>query len=123
MSSYFDALPIDSEPPVALEDLPEEVEETPVTVEEETLLTRGYFSSTATLGTNKIVLRTLKIGEELEVAVVANKYKDTIEATRALITATVAASIVSVNERPLIVFQLGQADGTLEAKFLYVLNN
>ncbi len=89
-------------------------------LEEETLLQRGYFSSTITLGTNKVIVRTLKIGEELEVALVAQKYQDSIEATRALIAATVAAAVVSVNGKPLIPFALGQSDGSIEAKFVYI---
>ena len=93
------------------------------TLEEETLLQRGYLSSTVTLGTNKVVIRTLKIGEELEVALIAQKYQDTIEATRALIAATIAAAIVSVNDRPLIPFALGAADAGIEAKFVYIGEN
>jgi len=98
------------------------VEEEP-TLEEETLLQRGYFASTVTLGTNKVVIRTLRIGEELEVALVAQKYQDTIEATRAIIAATVAAAIVSVNGRSLIQYPLGADDATIEAKFVYIGEN
>jgi len=98
------------------------VEELP-SLEEETLLQRGYFSATVTLGTNKVIIRTLKIGEELEVALVAKKYQDTIEATRALIAATVAASIVSVNGQSLIPFALGTSDASIEAKFIFIGEN
>ncbi len=99
------------------------VVEEELSIEEETLLQRGYFSSTVTLGTNKVIIRTLKIGEELEAAMVAQKYQGTIEATRALIAATVAASIVLVNGRPLIPFELGAGDATIEAKFTYIGEN
>lgn len=106
---------------------PEPVEKPSVgeepTLEEETLLQRGYFSSTVALGTNTVNIRTLKIGEELEVALVAQKYQDTVEATRALIAATVAAAIVSVNGEPLIPFPLGAKDNSIEARFVYIGEN
>jgi len=114
----FDSHQATLEPPVEAP----VVEEYP-SLEEETLLQRGYFSTTVTLGTNKVVLRTLKIGEELEVALVAQKYQDSIEATRALIAATVAAAIVSVNGRPLIPFALGAGDASIESKFVYIGEN
>ena len=94
-----------------------------ITIAEESILQRGFFSTTVELGTNKIVIRTLKIGEELEAALVAQKYQETIEATRALITATIAASVVSVNGQPLITFPLGVKDESLDAKFNYITSS
>ncbi len=115
----FDSIKATPEP----EPVEEPVVEEEPSLEEETLLQRGYFSSTVNLGTNKVVLRTLKIGEELEIALVVQKYQDTLEATRAYIAATVAAAIVTVNGRPLIPFALGAGDATIEAKFVFLGEN
>lgn len=122
-ASYFDGVLDEqaaNEPPV-LDAQVEEVDE--VSVEEESILTHGYFTTTVELGTNKVIIRTLKLGEELEVALATKKYQDTIEATRALIAATIGTSIVSVNGRPLIPYALGQKDESVEAKFNYVTEN
>jgi hypothetical protein len=114
-TSYFDET-FDTEPT-------EDFKDTPVTFEEETLLTKGYFTSTVKLGNNEVVIRTLKIGEELEAALLAHKYAETIEAGRALATALVAAAVVTVNGKPLIREPLGRADETLEARFNYIAHN
>ena len=123
MPSAFDKAFDSTQATLELESVDEPIAEEEPSLEEETLLERGYFSSTVTLGTNKVVIRTLKIGEELEVALVAQKYQDTLEATRALIAATVAAAIVTVNSKPLIPFALGTADNSIEAKFVYLGEN
>lgn len=86
------------------------------------LLEVGYITTTVDIGTNQIVLRTLKIGEELEAALLADPWKDTAEAGRAVATATVAASVVSVNGGP-VVKGLGPQDQDLQAKFDYIRRN
>ncbi len=123
MPSAFDRAFDSTQATLEPEPVEEPVVEEEPSLEEETLLQRGYFTSTVTLGTNKVVIRTLKIGEELEVALIAQKYQDTLEATRALIAVTMAASIVTVNGRPLIPYALGQSGESIEAKFVYLGEN
>lgn len=117
MGDYYDAAldrALEEQEPVFPEEL-EKKDETP-SMEEESLLTRGYFSSTVEVGTHQIVIRTLRIGEELEVAMVVDKYKETVEGSRALMAATIAAAIVSVDGYPL-VRSLGPNEDTIEHKF------
>jgi hypothetical protein len=104
-------------------DKPElETQEEPLDAETYTLLSRGHLSDSITIGSQEVRLRTLKIGEELEAAVVADKWRETGEAGRALATALVAAAIESVDGSPLI-NGLGPQDESIEAKFDYVRNN
>lgn len=112
-SVYDDAF----EAPVEFEEPDEELD-----LELYGLLHRGYMTDEVTLGHHKIVIRTLRIGEELEAALVADKYKDTIEAGRALATSLVAASVVTVDGKPLIE-ALGPEDELLETRFKYLLEN
>lgn len=101
----------------------EEVEkEEPITTDEHSLLYLGFLSDTVDIHGNKISLRTLKIGEELEVELLTHKYRPTVEAERAYATALVAAAIQSVNGRPL-VEGLGPKSETLESRFQYILDN
>jgi hypothetical protein len=101
---------------------PEQVEESE-TVDEQLygLLQNGYLTDTIQIGSNEVRIRTLKIGEELEAALVADKWKDTAEAGRALATALVAASIVNVDGAPLVT-GLGP-NNTIEAKFDFIRKN
>lgn len=87
------------------------------------LLYVGYLTDVVNIGTHEIRIRTLRIGEELNAALLSNKYKDTIEEARALATALVSASIVSVDNEPLITDGLGPHSDTQEARFDYLLNN
>jgi hypothetical protein len=103
----------------------QELEEVqPETVDEQTygLLQNGYLTDTFKIGSNEIRIRTLRIGEELEAGLLADKWKDSAEAGRALATALVAACVVSVDGLPLSA-GLGPASETLEAKFDYIRKN
>jgi hypothetical protein len=107
------------------EDVPEEideVEEEPVSADLYALVYLGHLTGSVDIGNHKINFRTLKIGEELEAALLADKYKDTVEASRALATALVAASITLVDGEPL-VQTIGPTENPLEARFLYILKN
>lgn len=99
------------------------IEEEPLSLDEQGVLYNGHLTRNVTIGTHRVVLRTLRIGEELEAALVADRYKDTVEAGRALATALVAASIQSVDGQPLIREALSAQDLGIEAKFNFVLNN
>ena len=101
----------------------EEVAEEPVTLEEESYLTSGHKTRTVRIGHHSIILRTLKVGEEFEVAIVSDKYKDTIEGNRSYMTAAVAASVQSIDGMPLITQALGPQDESIEAKFNFVQEN
>lgn len=114
-SSYI----TDDEPDAAMVFSPEE----PIQEDTYSLLYLGHLSDTVTIGTHQIHIRTLKIGEELNAALLANRYKDTVEEGRALATALVAASIVSVDDGPLVGQLIGPGDDSIEVKFNYILNN
>jgi|SRR5581483_2455762 len=88
----------------------------------EALMYRGYLTDVVEVGNHEIRIRTLKIGEELDAALVAQRYNDTPEAMRALATAIVSAAIVTVDGRPL-VEALGPADATIQSKFDYIRKN
>lgn len=83
----------------------------------------GYLTDVVTIGKHEIRIRTLKIGEELQAALLANRYKDTVEEGRALATALVSASIVSVDGNSLLGDILGPKDDSIESRFDYILNN
>jgi hypothetical protein len=106
--------------PMSEEDM--EFEEEPLGIDESNLIYRGYLTGELTLGNHEISLRTLRIGEELEAALLADKYKDTVEAGRALATAIVAAAIVTVDGESLVA-GLGPGENTLESRFKYILRN
>lgn len=108
-------------PEIETDDEVQETEE--ITDDEYSLLYLGYLTDTIEIGSNTVRLRTLKIGEELSAALLASKYQDTIEAARALATALVAASVVSVNNKPLLTDSMGPGDSGIEAKFDFVLKN
>lgn len=86
----------------------------------QTLLEIGHLKSTVQIGNNEVVIKTLTIGEELEAAVLANKYKETLEEGRALMTAVVSSAIVSVNGRPLQGETLGMFQETPESRYTTV---
>src|SRR4051812_13625737 len=86
------------------------------------LLHGGQLTDTFRLGEHEICIRTLKIGEEFEASDVVDQWKETDEAGRALVTALVAAAIVSIDGRPL-VQGLGPGDEGTQAKFDYIRKN
>ncbi len=98
-------------------------EEEPISNDVSGLLQLGHLTDTVRIGNHEIRIRTLKIGEELNAALVANKYKETVEEGRALATALVAASVTSVDGEPLLGQSLGPRDNSPEAKFDYILTN
>lgn len=107
--------------PPALEPEPVEEEEK---VDDQTfgLIYNGQLSEVVKVAGHDIRIRTLRIGEELEASLLANKWSDTGEAGRALATALVAACIVSVDGKPLLE-GLGPHESTMESKFDYIRSN
>jgi hypothetical protein len=102
-------------------DQPDEVD-VPVSTETYNLLQLGYLTSDIVVGNHKITVRTLRIGEELEAALLAEKYKDTVDAGRAMATALAAASVALVDGEPM-VEPIGPIESLVKAKFDYVVNN
>ena len=99
------------------------VEEKPLDEETYGLIYRGFLTSEIKIGVHKIAIRTLRIGEELEAALLAAKYRESVEYPRALATAQVAACITSVDGKQLLEERLGPQDEKLEAKFQYIQQN
>lgn len=98
------------------------LEEEPASLDESNLLYRGHLTSEVYIGNHEIRLRTLRIGEELEAALLADRYKDTVEASRALATAIVAVAVTSVDGQPLTT-GLGPGENTAESRFNFILRN
>lgn len=101
-------------------EIPEEEES--LAEDEVALLYVGHLSGSVTLGNRVIRIRTLKIGEELEAALLAERWRNTAEASRALVVAYVAAAITSVDGKPLVQI-LGPTENELEMKFQFILEN
>ena len=95
----------------------------PISDELEGLLAVGALSKEVTIAGHPIAIRTLTIGEELEASLIASKYRDTDDASRAYATAIVAAAVTSVDGRPLIGQGLGPNENTLERRYSYVREN
>lgn len=110
-------------PEYVKDDVQQEVEEEELNEDTYGLLYAGYLTDVVKIGPHEIRIRTLKIGEELTAAILANRYKDTIEEGRALATALVAAAIVSVDGSALQGNLLGPKDDSIEARFDYILEN
>ena len=103
-------------------DEPDEVEEVPrepIPQDVYSLLNLGELQQEFDVRGHKIILRTLKVGEELEISTFIQPFVGTIDEGRALATATVAASIVSYNGEPL-VRAVGPDENLLRKKFDYV---
>ena len=94
----------------------------PLSSDLNTLLELGKLEETVEIGNRKVTLRTLKVGEELEVGLLTKEYQSSSEQLRAEITAIVAASIVSIDGKPLIT-SFGPDEITFRDKFNYVNNN
>lgn len=114
-SSAYDEL---FEVPVKEEE--ESVEE--VSADVQALLQIGYLTDTFEFAGRQYLIRTLKIGEELQVGLISQKWVGTIDEGRAYVTAVLAAAIQTVNGKPLIV-SLGPSDEKIliDRKFEYLL--
>lgn len=90
----------------------------------EGLLYLGALTDTVDVGGHTIVIRTLKIGEELACGQLLRPYEGTVSAAKANLVARAAAAIESVDGQPLHT-ALGPGDtlSVITAKFQYILNN
>ena len=110
------------EEPVEVE-LPDE----PVVQEEESLgagvlglLFIGKLTKSFNYQGHDFVIKTLKMGEELEVALVTREFEQTIDYPRALATALVAASVETVDGKPIVTALGPSEDDLLQRKFEYI---
>lgn len=106
-----------------LEEQPFDEELNSLSLDAQGLVNLGYLTEDVQLGGNEIVLRTLYVGEELEVGLLTQQYKGTDAEGQAWQTAMVAAAIERVNGKP-IVTRLGPSDKDyLQRKFEFVKAN
>lgn len=102
-----------------LEWVDETTPESPVSPEIFGLLNLGKLTKDIDIRGHKITLRTLTMGEELEIGLMLKEFEGTQEWGRALATALVAASIVTLDGKPL-VEALGPGEDLLPRKYSYV---
>lgn len=88
----------------------------------ENLLTRGSISREVELAGHSFVLRTLTIGEELAVAEISGEYEGNFAQTKAVATATVAASLESIDGRPLMSRLGPDVNSNIRQKFQHIRN-
>lgn len=87
------------------------------------LINLGRLTKEVTVRGNRVRLRTLTIGEELEVGLLVQPYANTLVEGRAYACAVIAASVDSVNGKPLVTnFGPGEGD-LLRRRFDHVRNN
>jgi hypothetical protein len=86
------------------------------------LLQLGKLTTKADIYGHEVVIRTLTVGEELEIGLLTEQFKNTSEDGRAYATAVVAASLISINRKPLPIKPLGPEDevNALSYKFDYI---
>ena len=101
----------------------EEMEVNPaVRTDMDNLLTNGYISTEINLAGHVFAMRTLTIGEELAVSLVVSDYDKNYAQNKAVAAATVAASLESIDGRPLM-RSLGPDPAlNIRQKFLYIKN-
>lgn len=100
---------------------PEQPEE-PVSQEVMGLLHLGQLSSDVKIRGHDVRLKTLTMDEELEVGLLIRQFSRTEWEGRALATGLVAASIETIDGKPL-VEEMGPGDATIRRKFDYVRKN
>jgi hypothetical protein len=129
--SYLDLTPLpasETEPTPVPEPTPEsdDPDEFPEEVHEDVhgLLFLGALSTEVELWGHKVVLRTLKAGEELAVGQIVSEYNETPSQGKAFAIATVAASIETVDGR-IISKPIGPSDSlaSIRQKFEYIREN
>lgn len=86
------------------------------------LINLGELKGTYSIRDTDIILKTLKMEDELKIGLLIDKYQRTLEEGRAYATAVVAAAIDSINGYPLVA-SAGPFDDLLAKKFNYVRTN
>jgi len=88
----------------------------------ENLLINGSISAEVELAGHIFVIRTLKIGEELAIAEICKEHEGGIAEAKALAAATVAASIETIDGRPLMRNLGPDVKNNIRQKFSYIKN-
>lgn len=88
----------------------------------ENLLINGSISEEVEIAGHFFVIRTLKIGEELAIAEICREYEGGIAEAKALAAATVAASIETIDGRPLMRNLGPDVKNNIRQKFAYIKN-
>lgn len=103
------------------QDLQNEEDITPsIRTDIESLLINGSVSAEISLAGHTFVIRTLTIGEELTIAEICKAYDGNFAQAKAIATATVAASIETIDGKPLM-RKLGPDElSTIRQKFQYI---
>src|SRR6476469_1952978 len=109
----------DADEAVWLDEPEEEAEIEPIPQDVYSLLNLGELTQEFDVRGHKIILRTLKVGEELEISTFVQPFVVTIDEVRALATATIAAAIQSFDGGPL-VRSVGPQENMLRKKFDFV---
>jgi hypothetical protein len=101
----------------------EEIDVNPaIRTDMDNLLTNGFISTEVELAGHVFAIRTLTIGEELAVALVAADYDKNYAQHKAVAVATVAAALETIDGRTLMQ-SLGPDPATnIRQKFLYIKN-
>lgn len=86
----------------------------------ENLLTNGSISTEIELAGHFFALRTLTIGEELAISDVCSEYEGNFSHAKAIATATVAASLESIDGRPLMRSLGPDERNNIRQKFHYI---
>jgi hypothetical protein len=94
----------------------------PVSTDTVSLLNLGKLVARTEVHGHEVILRTLTIDEELEVGLLVHQYEGTDVWGRAVATANVAASIESIDGKPLI-GSLGPGENGTLRKFDYIRKN
>ena len=121
LNRMTDAIDAQNQTPQAEEEETEEAEFSPEIAQEVTgLLHLGRLTGRFEVLGHTFVLQTLKVGEELAVGQMVNDYAQTVVQGQAFAAALVAASLVSVDGRP-ILQQLGpDQEASIRDKFEYI---
>lgn len=106
--------------PVQEEEPEPEVDEEPLGAELLGLLYVGKLTRTFNFKGHDITIKTLKIGEELEASLLTREFEGTEEYLRAVATSLVAASIDTVDGKPLVESLGPSQDDLIQRKFDYV---
>jgi hypothetical protein len=119
MSEFFEEK-FDEEPEASLVE-EEDLEEPEDALSDDALnlLQLGELRSEFDYFGNLIEMRTLQIGEELEIGVLTKSYSETVEGGRAYTTAVVAASVDTIDGKPIVRSLGADQRGVLKKKFDY----
>lgn len=89
----------------------------------ETILEVGRLEETFEWGGHEFTIKTLPIGEILEIGLMTKQYQGTVSDMRAYTTAVVAAALIEVNGEPVAVPLDNQPYGEIRSRFQHIRKN